>query len=102
MKKRRHPLRALLLLAVLAAVAWGGLRLLDGLRVEADWAARGIAVTDGTAASIVQLAHRDSRAQAIVDAPEAYPPEYLDLLARNSETLEFVLGYPAQDVYKRQ
>ena len=45
-KKRRHPLRALLLLAVLAAVAWGGLRLLDGLRVEADWAARGIAVKD--------------------------------------------------------
>ncbi len=80
---------------MLAAVAWGGLRLLDGLRVEADWAARGIAVKDGTAASIVQLAHRDSRAQAIVDAPEAYPPEYLDLLARNSETLEFVLGYPA-------
>ena len=69
--------------------------LLDGVRVEADWAARGIAVKDGTAASIVQLAHRDSRAQAIVDAPEAYPPEYLDLLARNSETLEFVLGYPA-------
>lgn len=94
-KKRRHPLRALFLLAVLAVVAWGGLRLLDGVRVEADWAARGIAVKDGTAASIVQLAHRDSRAQAIVDAPEAYPPEYLDLLARNSETLEFVLGYPA-------
>ena len=94
-KKRRHPIRSLFLLAVLAAAVWGGLRLLEGVRAEADWAARGIAVEDGTAAAIVKLAHQDSRAQAILDSPEAYPADYLDMLARNSETLDFVLGYPA-------
>lgn len=93
-KKRRHPIRTLLLLALLAAAVWGGLRLLDGARVEADWASRGIAVQDGTASAIARLAHRDSRAQAILDNPEAYPADYLDMLARNSETLDFVLGYP--------
>ena len=93
-KKRRHPIRTLLLLAVLAAAVWGGLRLLDGVRAEADWAARGIAVQEGTASAIAHLARRDSRAQAILDDPSAYPAEYLDMLARNSETLDFVLGYP--------
>ena len=93
-KKRRHPIRTLLLLALLAAAVWGGLRLLDGARAEADWASRGIAVQDGTASAIARLAHRDSRAQAILDNPEAYPADYLDMLARNSETLDFVLGYP--------
>ena len=93
-KKRRHPIRTLLLLALLAAAVWGGLRLLDGARAEADWASRGIAVQDGTAFAIARLAHRDSRAQAILDNPEAYPADYLDMLARNSETLDFVLGYP--------
>ena len=94
-KKRRHPVRSLFLLAVLAAAVWGGLRLLEGVRAEVDWAARGIAVEDGTAAAIVKLAHQDSCAQAILDSPEAYPADYLDMLARNSETLDFVLGYPA-------
>ena len=93
-KKRRHPIRTLLLLAVLAAAVWGGLRLLDGVRAEAGWAARGIAVQEGTASAIAHLARRDSRAQAILDDPSAYPAEYLDMLARNSETLNFVLGYP--------
>ena len=93
-KKRRHPIRALLLLVLLAAAICGGLRLLDSIRAEADWAARGIAVQEGTAAAIAGLARQDSRAQAILDNPEAYPTDYLDMLARNSETLDFVLGYP--------
>ena len=93
-KKRRHPFRTLLLLAVLAAAAWYGWGLLDGMRVEADWAARGITVQEGTASAIAGLARQDSRAQAILDNPEAYPTDYLDMLARNSETLDFVLGYP--------
>ena len=93
-KKRRHPFRTLLLLAVLAAAAWYGWGLLDGMRVEADWAARGITVQEGTASAITGLARQDSRAQAILDNPEAYPTDYLDMLARNSETLDFVLGYP--------
>ena len=93
-KKRRHPFRPLLLLAVLAAAAWYGWGLLDGMRVEADWAARGITVQEGTASAIAGLARQDSRAQAILDNPEAYPADYLDMLSRNSETLDFVLGYP--------
>ena len=93
-KKRRHPFRTLLLLAVLAAAAWYGWGLLDGMRVEADWAARGITVQEGTASAIAGLARQDSRAQAILDNPEAYPADYLDMLSRNSETLDFVLGYP--------
>ena len=93
-KKRRHPFRTLLLLAVLAAAAWYGWGLLDGMRVEADWAARGITVQEGTASAITGLARQDSRAQAILDNPEAYPADYLDMLGRNSETLDFVLGYP--------
>ena len=93
-KKRRHPMRTLFLLALLAAAVWGGLRLLDGVRAEADWAARGIAVQEGTASAIADLARKDSLAQAILDAPALYPVEYLDLLAHNSETLDFVLGYP--------
>ena len=93
-KKRRHPFRTLLLLAVLAAAAWYGWGLLDGMRVEADWAARGITVQEGTASAIAGLARQDSRAQAILDNPEAYPADYLDMLGRNSETLDFVLGYP--------
>ena len=88
-------MRTLFLLALLAAAVWGGLRLLDGVRAEADWAARGIDVADGTASAIARLAHEDSRAQAILDDPEAYPADYLEMLARNSETLDFVLGYPA-------
>ena len=64
------------------------------MRVEADWAARGITVQEGTASAIAGLARQDSRAQAILDNPEAYPTDYLDMLARNSETLDFVLGYP--------
>lgn len=93
-KKRRHPFRTLLLLAVLAAAAWYGWGLMDGMRVEADWAARGITVQEGTASAIAGLARQDSRAQAILDNPEAYPADYLDMLSRNSETLDFVLGYP--------
>ena len=93
-KKRRHPLRTLFLLAVLAAAVWGGMRLLDGARAEADWASRGIEVQEGTASAIAKLARQDSRAGAILDNPEAYPTDYLDMLARNSETLDFVLGYP--------
>ena len=93
-KKRRHPFRTLLLLAVLAAAALYGWGLLDGMRVEADWAARGITVQEGTASAITGLARQDSRAQAILDNPEAYPADYLDMLGRNSETLDFVLGYP--------
>ena len=93
-KKRRHPFRTLLLLAVLAAAAWYGWGLMDGMRVEADWAARGITVQEGTASAIAGLARQDSRAQAILDNPEAYPADYMDMLSRNSETLDFVLGYP--------
>lgn len=93
-KKRRHPIRALLLLVLLAAAICGGLRLLDSIRAEADWAARGITVQEGTASAIAGLARQDSRAQAILDNPEAYPADYLDMLSRNSETLDFVLGYP--------
>nr|WP_297171212.1 C39 family peptidase [uncultured Agathobaculum sp.] len=96
MKKRRHPLRALLALAMVAAAVWGGLRLLDGVRTEADWAARGIGVRQGTASAIAALARADSRAQAILDDPTAYPAAYLDMLAGNRETLDFVLGYPTQ------
>ena len=79
---------------MLAAAAWYGWGLLDGMRVEADWAARGITVQEGTASAIAGLARQDSRAQAILDNPEAYPADYLDMLGRNSETLDFVLGYP--------
>lgn len=94
-KKRRRPVCLLLALLVLAAVAWVGLRFADGARAEADWAARGIGVQEGTAAAITRFAHQDQRVHDILDAPEAYPAAYLDLLARNSETLDFVLGYPA-------
>lgn len=76
-KKRRHLIRTLLLLALLAAAVWGGLRLLDGARAEADWASHGIAVQDGTASAIARLAHRDSSAQAILDNPEAYPADFI-------------------------
>ena len=60
-KKRRRPVRLLLALLVLAAAAWVGLRFADGARAEADWAARGIGVQEGTAAAITRLAHQDQR-----------------------------------------
>ena len=93
-EKTLHPIRTLLLLAVLSAAAWGGLRLLDGVRAEADWAARSIAVQEGTASAIAHLARRDSRAQGDSGRPIGLSGGISDMLARNSETLDFVLGYP--------
>ena len=71
-KKRRHPVRSLFLLAVLAAAVWGGLRLLEGVRAEVDWAARGIAVEDGTAAEI----EIDDEGNFDPEDPNAYMDAY--------------------------
>ncbi|MDY3618665.1 C39 family peptidase [Agathobaculum sp.] len=95
MKRRRRWGRKLLLLIVAAFVLWFGLRLMGGAYAVKNWQARGIAVQEGTAAALVRLSLKDGRVQEILDKPEAYPPAFLDMLAKNSETLDFVLGYPS-------
>lgn len=93
-KKRRRWGRKLLFLIVAVLAVWFVLRLVGGAYTVKAWETRGIAVQEGTASAIVELSRSDRRARAILDNPEAYPPAFLDLLAKNSEALEFVLGYP--------
>ncbi|MDO4270122.1 MAG: papain-like cysteine protease family protein [Eubacteriales bacterium] len=95
MKKRRRWGRKLLFLIVAIFAVCFAMRLVRGAYTMKAWETRGIAVGEGTAAAIVELSRSDRRAQAILDNPEAYPPAFLEMLAKNSETLDFVLGYPA-------
>ena len=47
-------------------------------------------LTDGLQA----LAARQPEARALLDSPDSYPQELLELAARNPEALDFVLDYP--------
>lgn len=47
-----------------------------------------------TTAALTALAQTEPRVQAMLDDPAGWPAEVAALLARNPETLEFVLAYP--------
>ncbi len=57
-----------------------------------SWA--GIPAEEGTFEKIKALASKDERAASVLQNPEKYPVAFLELLGRNSETLDFVLDYP--------
>ncbi len=59
---------------------------------KSSWA--GISAEAGTFEKIKALAAEDERAEYVLKHPEKYPVAFLELLGRNSETLEFVLDYP--------
>lgn len=94
-KKRRHSVRLLAVLLTLGAVIWFVLRVVGGGVAALRWQMDGVDVESGTAAAIFRLSLTDGRVGAILDHPENYPPALLELLARNRETLDFVLDYPA-------
>ena len=94
-RKRRHPFRLLMVLLVLGAAVWFLPRVATGGIAALRWQLDGVDVKSGTAAEIFQLSLTDSRAGEILQHPENYPIELLELLAGNHETLDFVLGYPA-------
>ena len=93
-RKRRHPFRLLMVLLVLGAAVWFLPRVAIGGIAALRWQLDGVDVKSGTAAEIFQLSLTDSRAGEILQHPENYPIELLELLAGNHETLDFVLGYP--------
>ena len=93
-KKCRRPLRLLLVLLVLGAFFWFAPRAASGTLAALRWHESGAAVQDGTVAALWRMSLTDSRVLAILRHPEQYPPALLDLLAGNSETIEFVGGYP--------
>ncbi len=57
-----------------------------------SWA--GVDVEKDTFEKVRELAYEDERAAYILENPTEYPEAFLDLLARNKETLEFVFDYP--------
>lgn len=67
--------------------AAGGFQPLGGA-LDGDW-------DEETRAALAALAQTEPRVQDMLDDPDSWPGEVAALLARNPETLEFVLGYPA-------
>ncbi len=64
----------------------------DPVSLEAVW--HGIPTEEGTFPAIQELSWQDSRVEEILQHPDRYPASFLDMLAKNPETLDFVLGYP--------
>ena len=93
-KKRRHPLRLVFVLLFLGAFFWFVPRSVSGALAALRWQESGVEVQDGTVAALWRMSLTDSRVLEILNYPEAYPPALLDLLAGNSETIEFVADYP--------
>lgn len=94
-RKRRKPIRLLLVLFLLGMAIWFVLRAVTGGLAVMRWQIDGVEdVKSGTALSIFRLSLSDGRASKILQHPENYPPALLEMLAGNNETLDFVLGYP--------
>ncbi len=105
--RKKRIRRMLTVFALLAIVVWASV---SGVRhviklgsapagigngtssIGADW--HDITVEEDTISAIQELSWHDSRAEEILQHPERYPASFLDMLAKNPETLDFVLGYP--------
>lgn len=104
-KKRLRRISVLLaLLAVFVWISVCGVRYIiklitvpagignDMESLEAIW--RNIPIEEGTIPAIRELSWQDSRAEKILQRPDHYPASFLNMLAKNPETLDFVLDYP--------
>jgi len=90
-KRRRQLLLITTLIAALICGVFLISRVLDAVD-GTSW--ESIGVEEGTFSAISVLAETDARAERILNHPGKYPAPLLDLLAKNSETLDFVLDYP--------
>lgn len=91
-KCRRSPLPWILL--VLVAVV-GGYRLYTGyFPFQPRYSLDGQTVSRETLSQLRELAKEETQAKYILKNLDDYPANLLSLLARNSETLDFVAGYP--------
>ena len=91
-KHRRSPLPWILL--VLVAVV-GGYRLYTGyFPFQPRHSLDGQTVSRETLSQLRELAKEEPQAKYILKNLDDYPANLLSLLARNSETLDFVAGYP--------
>lgn len=91
-KRRRSPLPWILL--VLVAVV-GGYRLYTGyFPFQPRQSLDGQTISSETLSQLRELAKEETQAKYILKNLDDYPANLLSLLARNSETLDFVAGYP--------
>lgn len=91
-KKRISPLLWLLLVLV---VAVGGYRLYTGyFPFQPHTSLDGQAVSGETLSQLRTLAKDEPQAKYILKHLDDYPYDLLTLLVRNTETLDFVAGYP--------
>lgn len=91
-KRRRSPLLVLLLALV---VVVGGYRLYTGyFPFQPRYSLDGEVVSRETLSQLSALAKDQPQAKYILKHLDDYPSDLLSLLGRNSETLDFVAGYP--------
>ena len=91
-KHRRSPLLVLLLAL---AVVVGGYRLYTGyFPFQPRYSLDGEVVSQETLSQLRTLAKEEPQAKYILKHLDDYPADLLSLLGRNSETLDFVSGYP--------
>ncbi len=53
-------------------------------------------ISEDTLQALREMAAQDDRIATILQAPDEYPQELLDMLTRDIDLLDFVLGYPAK------
>lgn len=104
-RKKRHPVFFLFLTAALAALCWHGIKSMNrNFAASAGYRQTGQAVVSAaagddamsadTAKALEAMAETNPKARPIVQNPGQYPGRLLESLSRNSELLDFTLGYP--------
>lgn len=102
-RRRRHPFFFLLLIAVFSVLFYRGIRRwvdpVPATYTKLEDSAPGVkmeekAVPEDTAEALKAMAETNPKARPIVQNPGRYPERLLESLGRNSELLDFTLGYP--------
>ena len=93
--KKKHRPSPLLWLLLVLVVAVGGYRLFTGyFPFQPRQSLDGQTISSETLSQLRELAKEETQAKYILKNLEDYPSGLLSLLARNTETLDFVAGYP--------
>lgn len=93
--KKKHRRSPLLVLLLALAVVVGGYRLYTGyFPFQPRYSLDGEVISRETLSQLRTLAKEEPQAKYILKHLDDYPADLLSLLGRNSETLDFVSGYP--------
>ena len=93
--KKKHRPSPLLWLLLVLVVAVGGYRLFTGyFPFQPRQSLDGQTISSETLSQLRELAKDETQAKYILKNLDDYPADLLSLLGRNTETLDFVAGYP--------